>query len=207
MTETEQQLRDDLAFVRHAVARRDAPDATPRGILLIWAVYVLVGYALLDQSVAAANWFFLLAGIAGGVASSIIGRRNARRAGQADREEGLRHMLHWGSIFLAIIAIVALAIARRDQLRGGGEIVGQFIALTIGVIYFLAGVHFDRRFIWLGLLLIAGSIAISFVPRYGWTALGIVMFIGLAGPTIFSKGPDDTNATAAAAAADSLSAG
>jgi hypothetical protein len=166
MTESQQQLHEDLRFVRHAVETRDSPQTTPAPILLIWSAYVLIGYTLLDFNRAAAGWFFMIGGIAGGLASTYIGRRDAVREGHVDRAEGRRRALHWSSILIAVIAILALVICRQDQLRGSGEIVGQIIVIVVGVVYFLAGVHFDRLFIWLGLLLIVGSIAISFMP-YG----------------------------------------
>jgi hypothetical protein len=64
-------------------------------------------------------------------------------------------------------------------------VVGQYIALTIGIIYFLGGVHFDRNFLWLGPLLMAGAIAITYVPHYGWTTLGALVALGLVAPTWF----------------------
>ena len=186
MTET-QQLHDDLRFVRHAVDRRDAPYSTPGGILLIWAAYVLVGYTLLDFNPLYAGWWFMLAGVLGGVGSAAIGRRNAARIGQVDRDEARRHLMHWGSILIGVIAIMALFAARHTEITGRGEIIGQVIAIVVGVIYFLAGVHFDRYFIWLGLLLMGGAIAISFVPSYGWTMLGVLIAAGLALPVLVRR--------------------
>ena len=185
-TETEQ-LHDDLRFVRHAVDRRDAPYSLPAGILLIWAAYVLVGYALLDFNRIYAGWWFMVAGIIGGVGSAIIGRRNAARVGQVDRDEARKHLLHWGSIFIAVIAIMALIATRHDEITGRGEIIGQVIAIVVGVVYFLAGVHFDRYFIWLGLMLMAGAVGISFVPNYGWTMLGVLLSAGLALPVVLRR--------------------
>jgi len=95
-------------------------------------------------------------------------------------------MLHWFSILLAIAGIAALAMARRLE----GQVVGQLIAMTIGLIYFLGGVHFDRNLLWLGPLLMAGAVGISYVPHYGWTALGLLVGLGLVVPTWFrSKSP------------------
>jgi len=183
MTET-QRLQEDLQFVRHAVVKRDSPAPTPGAILILWGVYVLVGYTLLDFNRTYASMFLAIAGITGGVASLFIGRWYAQREGQVNEDEGVRHALHWGSILIAIAAIMALAYTRRDQISGNGEIVGQLIAMVIGIIYFLAGVHFDRYFLGLGLLLVVGSIAISFMPRYGWTSLGVLISAGLMLPVL-----------------------
>ena len=46
MTEIHQ-LHDDLRFVREAVSRGDSP-RRPAAIYVVWAVYVLVGYTLID---------------------------------------------------------------------------------------------------------------------------------------------------------------
>src|SRR4051812_2018639 len=56
------QLHDDLRFVRDAVARGDSPQRGPAAIYVVWAVYVLVGYTLLDFYPTAAGWFFLAGG-------------------------------------------------------------------------------------------------------------------------------------------------
>ena len=55
----------------------------------------------------------------------------------------------------------------------------------IGLDYFLAGVHFDRNFLWLGPVLMAGGILVGLFPQYGWTGLGVVIALGLIVPTLF----------------------
>jgi len=183
MTET-QRLQEDLQFVRSAVTKRDSPSPIPGAIMILWGIYVLVGYTMIDFNRAFASMFMGIGGIVGGIASMFIGKWYAQREGQVNEDEGIRHALHWGSIFLAIVAILVLVNVRRDQISVNGEIVGQLMAVVIGIIYFLGGVHFDRYLIWLGLLLIAGSIAISFMPRYGWTSLGVLISAGLMLPVL-----------------------
>jgi hypothetical protein len=139
---------------------------------------VLVGYTLIDFAPAASGWFFLAGGIVGGILSWLIGRRWGMRTGEWDQEMGRRAILHWmGGIGLAIGVSIALA-ATIPGLRGSA--CGQLIVATIGLVYFLAGVHFDRNFLWLGPLLIGGAVGVGFIPRYGWTGLGAVIAIGLA---------------------------
>ena len=182
MTEINQ-IRDDLKFVREAVARHDPPPARNAGIYLVWAVYVLVGYTMLDFSPVLASWFFLLGGVLGGVATAVIGRRSAQRDGEYDRAEVRKASLHWfGGIVLAIAAAVALAMVV-PGLRG--QAMGQLIVVMIGLVYFLSGVHFDRNFLWLGPVLVVGGVLVGFVPRFGWTGLGIVIALGLVVPTFF----------------------
>ena len=53
-----------------------------------------------------------------------------------------------------------------------GPVTGQVCVVLFGMIYFLAGIHLDRSFLWLGPILIVGGIVVGLVPRYGWTGAG-----------------------------------
>jgi hypothetical protein len=176
-----QQASDDLHYVRQAVDRRNRPRNMPTPIAWIVAIYVLVGYSLLDIRPDWAGIFLAVGGMAMGILFPLIGRRMARQEGEFDRAEAMRINLHWLSILLAIVGVIALGVARHVD----GQTIGQYIALTIGLIYFLGGVHFDRNLLWLGPLLMAGAVAITYVPHYGWTALGALVALGLVVPTWF----------------------
>ncbi|HEV8292622.1 MAG TPA: hypothetical protein VGP94_11895, partial [Tepidisphaeraceae bacterium] len=133
------QIHDDLKFVREAVDRHDRQPPRALTIYWVWAVYVLGGYTLLDFSPRAASWFFMIGGIAGGIISSIIGRRASQQAGEIERAQGRREGLHWIlGILLAIASTIALAIV----IPLPGQVAGQLVAVMIGLVYFLAGVHF-----------------------------------------------------------------
>ena len=179
MTTESNPLVEDIQFLRNAVSQRDKPARTPASIIWLWAIYVLVGYTLLDIRPLIASWFLMIGGFVGGLISMYLGARDRRLRGQRDRAEGLRHALHWASVFPAIVAIVALGVIRHLD----GQTIGQFIALMIGLVYFLHGVHLDRNYLWLGLLLMAGAVGISFMPHYGWTSLGALIAVGLVVPT------------------------
>jgi hypothetical protein len=176
-----QQVSEDLQFVRQAVDRRERSRNIPTFVAWIVAIYVLVGYTLLDVNPNWASLFFLVGGLGMAVIFPVFGRHIARQEGEYDRAENLRVTLHWLSILLAIAGVIGLGIVRHVE----GQTIGQFIALTIGVIYFLGGVHFDRNLLWLGPLLMGGAIAITYVPRYGWTTLGALVALGLVVPTFF----------------------
>lgn len=177
-----QQVGEDLRFVRQAVARRQHPRPLA-SIYYVWAVYVLVGYTLIDFApTTAANAFFAAAGIAGGLLSWYLARRWAMRMGECDLTVARRSAMHWaGGIILAIAAAFGLATVI-PALRGPA--VGQVVVVLIGMVYFLAGVHFDRNLLWLGPVFMAGGILVGFFPRYGWTALGAVIALGLVLPTL-----------------------
>jgi hypothetical protein len=179
-----QQLQQDLQFVRAAVNRRDRSNRGPVAINYIWATYVLAGYTLIDHNIIAADWFFLIGGIAGGILSSIAARLDAQKQGEQDRELGRRGLLHFaGGIILAILGTFALAIVIPD-LRGTRG--SQVLVVMIGVIYFLAGVHFERYFLWLGPVLVAGGVLVGFIHHDAWTLLGAVIAVGLIIPTLFT---------------------
>jgi len=188
------QIHDDLKFVREAVDRHDRQPPRALTIYWVWAVYVLVGYTLLDFSPRTASWFFMIGGIVGGIISTIIGRRASQQAGEIERAQGRREGLHWIlGILLAIASTIALAIV----IPLPGQVAGQLVAVMIGLVYFLAGVHFDRNFLWLGPVLMAGGIVVGTIPRYGWTSLGIIVALGLVVPTLFPRRPLRTTALSA----------
>jgi hypothetical protein len=178
------QIHEDLRFVREAVDRHDRQPPRALTIYWVWAAYVLVGYALLDFAPRAANWFFMIGGITGGILSALIGKRASHHAGEIERAQGRREALHWIlGILLAIAATIALAIV----LHLPGQSAGQLVAVMIGLVYFLAGVHFDRNFLWLGPILMAGGIVVGLIPHYGWTTLGIIVALGLVIPTLLPR--------------------
>jgi hypothetical protein len=164
-----------LQYVKGAV-QRQSRGHMPRGIAIVWAVFVLVGFAGLDLQPQWAGIFLLAGGPVAYLISNRIGYGAARSAGISDRTEMRRHMLHWGSLFLAILALLPLAI----QGRLGGETFGQMILILVGLVHFLAGVHFQiRLFLWLGPLMMVGAVALSYIDHWGWTTLGVLIAAGI----------------------------
>ena len=179
------QIQEDLSFVRQAVARRERTYRAPAAISYIWAVYVLIGYTLLDVAPQWAGWFFMFGGFGGGLLCMVFGKRHDKQSGEVDRAMGRRAALHWGGgILLAFLATFALATAI-PVLRGNNG--AQVLVVMIGMVYFLAGVHFERHYLWLGPVLIAGGVLVGFFPHHGWTGLGAVIAAGLVIPTFFQS--------------------
>jgi hypothetical protein len=179
-----EQIQEDLRFVRAAVERREKPPLQANGVYYYWAAYVLVGYFLIDAAPAAANWWFLVGMFPGFAISAIFGRRAMMRSGESDPQVGRRYALHWmGGVILAVVSSVVLA----NVLGLRGQAGGQLCVAMIGMVYFLAGVHFNRAFIVLGLVMLAGAAVVGYVPHYGWTMLGVVIAAGLVVPTFFTK--------------------
>jgi uncharacterized membrane protein YdbT with pleckstrin-like domain len=50
--------------------------------------------------------------------------------------------------------------------------------------WWTAGVHFDRNFLWLGGVMMAGFIGTLFFSRFAWTAMGILIAVVLFGIAI-----------------------
>lgn len=174
-----QQIGEDLKFVREAVDRRGASEQFNSAWLIywVWAVYVLVGYILIDLSPPVAGWFFMIAGIAGGFVSWRIAKRHAAVVGEVDRVAARTEMLHWpGGMVVSYASALGLATVI-PALRG--EAGSQVFVVLIGMVYYFWGVHRERAFRWLGIVLIVGGICVSLIPHFRWTCLGVVIAGGL----------------------------
>jgi hypothetical protein len=169
------QLKDDLRFVR-AIVEGTQRDASPAAVYFLWAVVGLVGFALVDFRETWVPVYWSVAGPAGFLASAILGWRSARRAGQVTAAARRRHVLHWGGMLAAIFLAVLMPISGllpRDAL-------GPAILLILALGHFEAGVHLDRTFLWVGVLMGAGYVVVVFVGAYAWTVVGLVVGTALA---------------------------
>ena len=128
----------------------------------MWGAFILVSFAMLDFNLRAA--FLLFATGAAARRGERAHQRDARAAAWARWTAAADACIgmYWGTIFLGMLA---LAAARRQTSRDRRGC-RQVSTLIVGIVYFLAGVHLDRRWMPSGLVLIIGSAAITFVPRY-----------------------------------------
>lgn len=180
---TTQQATDDLAYVRRAIQRRRGLIADAAPIAWVWAVYVLIGYPLLDFAPKAGGIFLAVGGLVAGVASSLLGRWMSRRGGEADSAEAVSLAVHWGSIAVGVLAAMALAVTGQIS----SSTAGQVSALAVAMAYLTAGAHYDRWFCILGLLLAGGAVGVGLMPSLGWTALGALLALGLIAPTLVPR--------------------
>jgi hypothetical protein len=178
-------MGDDIRFVRQVVDRRDGAPRAFTSAYYVWAVYVLVGYCLLDVNVHWANWFFLLAWFPAGAATGIARHFWILKHGERDDASGRKIKLHFmfGGL-LSVGAVIGLACCVPGF---RGPVTGQVSVILFGMVYFLAGVHLDRSFLWLGPVLIVGGIVVGLVPHYGWSALGAVIAGGLCAAAIIGS--------------------
>lgn len=178
-------VRDDLSYVRQAVEKGERP-GSPASIYFLWAAIVLAGFTINDLAPAWANPFWAVAAPAGFAASAVLGYRSSRRQGQADREEGVRWMLHWGGLMAAIL------LSGLSVLRGGVDWdgFGATIVLLAGLSYFLAGVHLDRRLFWIAPVMAAGYAVVLLVPGRAWTLAGVLVALALASTGLAARRRD-----------------
>lgn len=161
------QLEGDLGYVR-GVVRKAGVAQSPAAINILWAVIVLVGFALNDFAQTRAGLYWLIAAPFGFLLSLYLGWRSARQQGQIDKQEGVRHTLHWGGMMVAIFLAVPLGATGALTPKG----MGQAILLIVGLAYFLAGVHLERPMLWIGISIAAGYLATFVITKYTWTIVG-----------------------------------
>lgn len=173
-------LQQDLSFIRLALRRRSCVPFRVANIYLVWAVYALIGYFLLDVAVHYGMWFLLIGGALASLLSWRIGQRAYATLGIKDLDLARRAQLHFsGGVALALLAALGLALVI-PELRNFHS--GQIVVVLIGMVYFLGGVHLDGHLLWLGPLLILGGVLVGFIPAYPWTCLGVVIALGLCVP-------------------------
>lgn len=168
-------LREDIAFVRATAERSKKP--TVPGIYFVWALIGFCGFAIVDfvDDLRSVGIYWLFAGPVGFVISAWLGRRAALDTGLVNREEGIRHGLHWIAFMAA--GILGLALVQAQQLTWQGF--GSLWVLLLALTYFQWGLHLERRMLPLGLLTGGAYLVTIWVPSLGWTIAGAVLAIGL----------------------------
>lgn len=180
-------VRDDLSYVRGALARAEGEARSPASVYFLWAAVSFFGFAIIDFAPHRAGVYWLIAGPLGGVLSGILGERAARRAGRSSLSEGRRWALHWAALLAAILLLAPLAAT------GGVHVAAlpRLILLVSALVYFLAGVHLDRRMIAMGPVL-AGCYLLTVAARgmpYLWTLTAAVLAASLVLTGLLASAP------------------
>jgi hypothetical protein len=176
---TSDKIQSDLGYLKNLVKRADR-SPFPGSIYYLWAIVVAAGFSMVDFLPHWVGFYWMLAGPAGGLMSWFLGRRAGIRSGQMDREAGIKHALHWGGML--VLTLLAVLLAVRGVIQGA--VLSQVILLVITMGWWTAGVHFDRNFLWLGGVMMAGFIGTLFFSRFAWTAMGILIAVVLFGIAI-----------------------
>lgn len=175
-------FESDIRYVKGLVKKAECA-SFPVSIYYLWSILVLAGFAMVDFAPEWVALYWVIAGPGGGILSGIIGSRTGSRKGQLDREIGIKHALHWSGMLVVIFLAVLLAIKGLIQ----GQLISQVILLPVALGWWTAGVHFDRRFLWLAAVMMLGFIGTLFIPRYVWTATGVLMAAVLVGFALFKE--------------------
>ncbi len=167
-----EQVADDLSHIRQSIER--SRSGTPAPIYALWGLISLVGFSLVDFAPEWVGRFYLIAAPLGFVASIFLGRRAALQSGERNQGSGRKYMLHWGSLLAAIAMTLPMVFA--------GDIswpaLARLFLIFIALVYFMAGLHLDRRMLIVSGLITVGYLALLFSPPYGWTWTGVVLAIG-----------------------------
>ena len=141
----DKQMREDLRYVRSTLDR--AGDAgNPAMIYFLWAAISFFGVAIIDYAPDWTGLYWMILGPLGGVLSAVLGWRAGRAQGQGSRREGMLQGLHWGGMMVAILLLIPLITTRAVSV----DELPRIILLLVALSYYLAGVHLDRRLLWVG---------------------------------------------------------
>ena len=190
--EVTRKLEEDVSFVRQAVEQREKGEYRSLAITILWAVIIGVGYALNDFAMDYVPLYWMTAPAAGFLVSLGLGLRDDRKRGLRRPGLSARHALHWGTIFFGGAAVIFIAMAHRLD----GWVIGQLFALLTGAVFFLGGLHLDRRTLWPGVLLIGGAAAVDHIQPWPWTIVGLATAAALVASALWMK-PKDEQAVAA----------
>jgi len=141
----DKQIREDLSYVRSTLDRAGEAD-NPAIIYFLWAAISFLGIAIIDYVPAWTGLYWMIMGPLGGILSGVLGARVSRALGQDSRREGWRQGLHWGGMMVAILLLIPLITTQAVSV----DELPRIILLLVALSYFLAGVHVDRRLLWVG---------------------------------------------------------
>ena len=171
---------EDLRYIRNALGRqRDEP--MPMYSRILWSLYAIIGFTLLDFYPEIAGWSLLW----GLPACFLIDFVASLVFGPSDREKNYEEMKKWAghmtSFILAVAATIALAYCGVFQ---NGYSVGQVILVLVGYHFFTCSLMYFSNLslkgngaLLLGVLSIVAAILVSFVDKGVWTGIGIIMAI------------------------------
>src|SRR5579875_539606 len=156
-------------------------------------VLIMVGLFLANYSPNWADWFWSAMFPVFGLACLGHQLAGGRHPGMPAWLLPLKQAAHWLGPIVAV-RIIFLQLARGQM---AADSVALMILLVLAITSYLAGIHFDRSFVWLSLLLVLAALGGTKVEAYLWLLLVIaVLLIGL---VVFSTVLIRRRATARAA--------
>jgi hypothetical protein len=78
--------------------------------------------------------------------------------------------------------------------RVEAEVFGQLMVLLLALVYYLAGIHLDRRLLPVAGLLVVGYLSLFVIADWAWTVLGVTTAAALAVCAWLAREPRDAAA-------------
>lgn len=170
---------EDLRYIRNAIGRSGEP--MPMYSRVIWALYAIIGFTLLDFRPHVGGWTLLYGFLACFILDFSLSLFLGPHDKEKNTEESWKSFWHMVSFILAIGATVALAYCGVFQ---RGYSVGQMILVLVGYHFFTCSLLYFPELrikgngaLLLGILSIAAAILASFVDQGVWTGIGVIMAI------------------------------
>ncbi len=173
---TTRSAHENLDYVADVVQRENLASGTP-SIYFLWAVIVLVGFALPDFAPKLAGLYWFICGTAGGFVSWFLAAHDAKAKGVHNKRLGRRYGFHWLVTGIGfILAALPMITGVIDPANGA-----SLFLLVGGIGYCLAGIHLERGILPGGILMLVAYVLLLLVhPPYIWTLSGIAVAIALA---------------------------
>ena len=167
---TSKKIEEDLGYVKNLVDKSELI-MNPPSVFILWAAIIAVGFSFVDFAPKYVGFFWMIASPLGGLLSGFLGRKTGRARGQLDAGTGRKHAIYWSG--LLTVTILAVLLGVRGFIHGA--VTSQVILLVVAMGWWGAGVLFDRYFLYLAGIMMAGFTATLFLNRYVWTAMGLLL--------------------------------
>ncbi len=151
-----------------------------RASLIVLIALSAVGIGITNFAPIKSFWFWAAMPLIFGATSLYIGWRKARLRGECLSRIIKLQLLHWASLLAVIVLTYSLY-------ETTGRINNNELALvtlfSLAITTFLAGVHFDSRFLIVGVILGAALAGAAFIEQFFWiiifpivAAAGLIIF-------------------------------
>ncbi len=187
----EHTLEENLDYVRGAIQRQ--PQTMPLAAASLWSAYLIVGLTAIDLRAWWAPWFMMLGMPTALVIDAFILRTARRKEGVVGSREVIIDI--WSSFVFILGYMIVIGLAMTGRLSW--EAMHSMIAVIVGTQIYNGGLTMQRglkpslnRVMLLGLLYMAGAIAMAFQPQWIWTSLAwitAIVFFSMT-PLFASKG-------------------
>ena len=143
-------------------------------------VLIMLGLFLANYSPKAADWYWSIMFPVFGLICLAHQLAGGKTHGMSAWQVPLQQALHWLGPIVAV-RIIFLQFARGQM---AADSVALMILLVLAVTSYLAGIHFDRSFVWVSIILALAALVGTEIETYLW--LIVVLGVLLIGLIVFS---------------------